>query len=421
MDNAQSMNGKYWKTCSKDISSSEGWLKKVMLLGLLNIIPVFGQMTLYGYAYEWAHKAAWGVNTPMPAKIYGREGSKMLRWGWFVIVIAIVFSIIPYIIMQIGSAISTASAGTGMYSAYESFYYDNPVSLAGNAAGMMFGGLIQLVGFVALILAALLAMVGAVRMTVYDRLGCGLQFKQIWKMARKDFGGLMRIFGMYLITGLIIGVIAFVVVMIIVFFCVAVGAGMFGSTLYEYAYYGSYVSNDSLAAIATVLIGLFVAAFPLMLALYWVFSCMGAWQQLLVARAVGYWTAQFEVAKWGKKDDPLPFENAPAASAAAAPQQPTAPAADAQPAIPQQPDAADAQPAAPMGAPVDIPAPEAASDQPTETAKAAPASAEQPEEPATVAAESAQEAAVEGNQAASSEEPAQAETPQGSEGDQPQA
>lgn len=413
MDNAQSMNGKYWKTCSKDISSSEGWLKKVMLLGLLNLIPVFGQMTLYGYAYEWAHKAAWGVKTPMPAKIYGREGSKMLRWGWFVIVIAIVFSIIPYIIMQIGSVISTVSAGTGAYSAYESFYYDNPVSMAGNAAGMMFGGLIQLVGFVALVLAALLAMVGAVRMTVYDRLGCGLQFKQIWKMARKDFGGLMRVFGMSLITELIIGVIAFVVVMIIVFFCVAVGAGMFGSTLYEYAYYGSYVSNDSLAAIATVLIGLFVAAFPLMLALYWVFSCMMSWRELLVARAVGYWTAQFEVAKWGKKDDPLPFENAPAASAAAAaPQQPTAPVAD-------------AQPAAPTGAPVDIPAPEAASDQPAETAEAAPTSAEQPEEPAAAAAEPAQEAAVdatpEGDQAASSEEAAQAETPQGSEGDQPQA
>ena len=110
-------SGRYFRTCYDDIKSSKGWFGKICLLGLIEFIPIFGQMTVYGYCWEWAHKAAWGVDSPMPKKIYGRPGSKMLRWGWFALVIAFVVAILPSIVMSIGGWLSSLGAETGIYTA----------------------------------------------------------------------------------------------------------------------------------------------------------------------------------------------------------------------------------------------------------------------------------------------------------------
>lgn len=69
-------SGRYFRTCYDDIKSSKGWFGKICLLGLIEFIPIFGQMTVYGYCWEWAHKAAWGVDSPMPKKIYGRPAAR---------------------------------------------------------------------------------------------------------------------------------------------------------------------------------------------------------------------------------------------------------------------------------------------------------------------------------------------------------
>ena len=40
----------YFKAAWNDIKQSEGWLGKMFLLGLLSLIPIFGQVVLFGYA-----------------------------------------------------------------------------------------------------------------------------------------------------------------------------------------------------------------------------------------------------------------------------------------------------------------------------------------------------------------------------------
>lgn len=369
MDANKSMNGRYWSICSKDISSSEGWLKNVMKLGLLMLVPVFGLITLYGYAYEWAHKVAWGVKSPMPRTIFGRRDSKLLRWGWFALVIAVVAEIIPAIISRIGEAIAGASlGGASLASSYGSMMVGTTTGLLGSSIG----GILQLAAFVLSIALIVVVLVASLRMTIYDRLGAGFQVNQLWKMIKKDPIGLLRILGMYALGCAIMIFVGLVVALILSLTVIAIAApGMVGLA-------GGYASG-SLHGISSSVIGslLMAAAFviPFILAYLWALCCVSAWLQLLATRATGYWIAQFDVPHWGRQEDPLPFEKA-AQPAPAAPQTPAAsPAAPA-----AAPAAAPSTAPAPAPAPTVAPVADAAPAAETAPAPADESAAAKPEE-----------------------------------------
>lgn len=329
-----SMNGRYFSTAWNDIKNSEGWIGKIFLLGLINFIPIFGQMTVYGYAFEWGHKAAWGMHTPLPRKIYGRKNSKMLRWGWFALVILFVCAVIPAIVTGIGNAISDSSTAAQTAAMYSHHYHASMAT--GNVLLGALGGVIAFVGFVLSIAAVFFFWAGTMRMMMYDRLGTGLQFGKVWSMIKHDFGGLLRIFGMSIVCFVVYFLVFAIVVSI-------VGAGVIGTLFVGAAAGSGMYSMDSDAALGFILMAL-VSALPLVIVLYYLSSVAEAFIQLLVSRALGYWTRQFDVANWGKKDDPLPFERAqePDSSAAdAEPQQPAASAPDEEPVAEPQPKAPD--------------------------------------------------------------------------------
>lgn len=387
MDVKENMSGKYWKTCSKDITSSEGWFKKVMLLGLVSFVPVFGQMTLQGYAYEWAHKAAWGVSGPMPKKIYGRAGSPMLRWGWFAFALGIIIAIIPMIITWIATFMVDAGLGVSLWAMYDPSYYYHGAVGAGSTVLLVIGIILMLVGLVASFAAYVVTWVSCMRMTVYNRFGAGMQLGKVFKMIKHDFGGIMRIFGMYLLTTLIIVAIVTVIMCIVIFVVllgiVALGVG---------ATSGFYAMSES-EAVGLVIGLIFMAllfGFPLILACVYIELVMLAWQTLLVTRAVGYWTAQFDIAHWGRVEDPMPFEVAPSAAAQSVPQQPapdsqTQPMAASQPAPQAQPVflQAPAEPAPPAGEPACAGAPEAPETPEASETPVAPETSEAPATPET--------------------------------------
>ena len=43
----------YFSAAWNDVKSSQGWLGKMFLLGLIAFIPVFGPVVLLGYAFGW--------------------------------------------------------------------------------------------------------------------------------------------------------------------------------------------------------------------------------------------------------------------------------------------------------------------------------------------------------------------------------
>ena len=189
------------------------------------------------------------------------------------------------------------------------------------------GGLLSFVGFAGAVVLAVLAWIGSMRIAIYDRLSAGFQLGKIWKMLRFDTNGILKIFGMNLIVSLVLGVIVFFLAFMVMFIVVAAGvAGLVGagysvdsfqymSDVQALRMFGQFVASAGVVGVLSILL----LAFATMLA--------SAYVDALIARALGYWTLQFDVPRWGGQDEPLPFERAAASAQAAAPVAPAASAA----------------------------------------------------------------------------------------------
>ncbi|MBQ6391176.1 MAG: DUF4013 domain-containing protein [Eggerthellaceae bacterium] len=314
------MQIKYYQTAWNDIKNSKGWFGKLCLLALVGLIPIFGQIVIFGYLYGWARDVAWGVHELMPAKIFGNEDGKLYRRGWFIFVLVFVFSLVPAIISGVGSSMQQA----GYYSAL----YDTSSKLEPTVA---IGGIIYLIGILAALFVSILAWVGSMRISIYDRLSAGFQLGSIWKMFRKDTGGIMRIFGMNLLVGLILGIILSIIITIMVvafiFIIVAAMAGM-GYTPESL----QYMSDEQVTSFALQLMGpAGLVGFLFLIVAVFLGNLVSVFVEMLVARAMGYWTWQFDVPQWRGQNEPMPFEYAQAQpNVQAYQQQPTAYAAPAQ-------------------------------------------------------------------------------------------
>lgn len=287
------MQIKYFQTAWNDLKNSPGWFGKMCLLALVNIIPVFGQIVTYGYLYGWAREIAWGAHQPLPSSIFANDDGKFWRRGWFLFVIAFVFSLIPAIIMMFGANISGVTFYSGMYSTTQG----SVTAGAASAASAGVGWLLYLIGAVLSLFISILMWVAFMRSAIYDRLSPGFQLGKIWSMFRKDTNGIMRIFGMNLLLSLILSAIISIVVMILVFGLIAAGAGAGASDSSAAAFVG-------LGGVLTIVL----------LALVYFAVVASMVVEALVARAVGYWTMQFDVPHWRGQDDPMPFEQVPPAS-----------------------------------------------------------------------------------------------------------
>ena len=314
------MQIKYYQTAWNDIKNSKGWFGKLCLLALVGLIPIFGQIVIFGYLYGWARDVAWGVHEPMPAKIFGNEDGKLYRRGWFIFVLVFVFSLVPAIISGIGSSMQQA----GYYSAL----YDASSKLEPTVA---IGGIIYLIGILAALFVSILAWIGSMRISIYDRLSAGFQLGSIWKMFRKDTGGVMRIFGMNLLVGLILGIILSIIITImvvaLVFIIVAAMAGM-GYTPESL----QYMTDEQATSFVLQLMGpVGLVGFLFLIVAVFLGNLASTFVEMLVARAMGYWTWQFDVPQWRGQNDPMPFEYAQAQpNVQAYQQQPAAYAAPAQ-------------------------------------------------------------------------------------------
>ena len=314
------MQIKYYQTAWNDIKNSKGWFGKLCLLALVGLIPIFGQIVIFGYLYGWARDVAWGVHEPMPARIFGNEDGKLYRRGWFIFVLVFVFSLVPAIISGVGSSMQQA----GYYSAL----YDTSSKLEPTVA---IGGIIYLIGILAALFVSILAWIGSMRISIYDRLSAGFQLGSIWKMFRKDTGGVMRIFGMNLLVGLILGIILSIIITImVVAFIFIIAAAMAGMGYTPESL--QYMSDEQVTSFVLQLMGpAGLAGFLFLIVAVFLGNLASTFVQMLVARAMGYWTWQFDVPQWRGQNDPMPFEYAQAQpNVQAYQQQPAAYAAPAQ-------------------------------------------------------------------------------------------
>ena len=300
------MQIQYFRTAWNDIKNSENWFGKLCLLALVGFIPIFGQMVTYGYLYGWAREIAWGVHAPLPAKIFGNEDGKLYRRGWFIFVLLLVLSLVPSIVMSMGS--------TAWQSVSYSSYLGDVADNLGMSVGI--GMLVYLVGLVLMVLAQVFGWIGTMRIAIYDRLSPGFQFGKTWNMLRHDTNGILRIFGMNLIVSLIMGIVLSIIFSILVVIVVLVGVGSLASSGYSVESLQHLSDSQAVAFLLQFMTSAGLVGFLCLLVGAYAASLVGAFIEALVARAMGYWTLQFDVPHWRGQDDPMPFEaiQAPPAS-----------------------------------------------------------------------------------------------------------
>lgn len=279
----------YFAAAWGDITNSPGWISKLLRLGLLCLVPIFGQVVIYGYLYAWARDIAWNVHRPLPDKVFGNEDGNLYKRGFFIFLIALVFSLVPGVFNVLSSLVSgSAVAGGALNVTMNGTYYSYAPMMGGLFLSMVFG----LVSFVLALAVGFFTWVGSMRTALYGTLSAGFQINKIWAMLRYDFMGLLRIFAMALIIGLIIG---FFFLVALFLFVLMGGIAVFAASL---AGSGTF----AVAMVGTSIFFLLGVAF-LLLAVFCIALC-----NALVIRALGYWTRQFEVNRWGGQEDPMPFE-----------------------------------------------------------------------------------------------------------------
>lgn len=288
-------NAGYLKRAWNDLTSVKGWWQPIAILTLVTLIPVVGGLIVAGYLLDWAREGAWGMNRP-PRRKADHIG-RWLKWGFFAAVIGFVWAIVPDAVQWLLGWIP------------------------------LIGWLIAIACVAAALVFDVLATVGAVNMTIYDRIKAGFQVKRIFGMAKRDVNGLVRCFGVSLLRW-----VPMFIAGLLVLGPLLSSMGIYGvstSTMLDSAV---NVHQDAAALLTGVgifmswgvfaVIVLFVAGFAYLVC------------DALMYRAYGYWVAQFQPAKWSGIDSPMPHEPgyvppAPTAGAAAGSTTNAAPASEA--------------------------------------------------------------------------------------------
>lgn len=268
----------YFSAAWGDITKSPGWFSKILRLGLLNLIPIFGVIVTYGYLYGWARDIAWNVHRPMPDRIFGNEDGNLYKRGFFILVIGFVCSLIPGVFSVLTSVV-TGFSFVGFVSTSDASF---------GLGALLMGVIFSLAGLVLTFAVVFFYWVGAMRCALYGTLSSGFQIGKIWAMMRYDFMGLLRIFGMSLICGCVVGIAAFIIFMLVMILGTLFGVAFVRNEAQAVAFVLIFLLFILLVCVATFFISVLIAA--------------------LVARALGYWTRQFQVNLWGGQEDPMPFE-----------------------------------------------------------------------------------------------------------------
>ena len=255
-----------WALLTRD----RGWVKPVLVLSVALLVPVVGLLGVLGYALEWARLTAWGVNAS--PKQRGVDVGACIKSGWRAFLVILVWSIVTGIVVGVLSALP------------------------------LLGGLVSLAWAVCSFLFSVVVMVASLRATIYQRFGAGMRLSTIWQMISHDPVGLLRVACIVLVGGALMGLVTMLVM-------TAALTGAVSELIWylEYLSYGSAMSSSAELALAIRLLASLVSSMgPAIVVLVLLDGIMGVTFTLLAHTAVGLWMRQFDVASWGRDEDPLP-------------------------------------------------------------------------------------------------------------------
>lgn len=155
------------------VTEDESWLSKILIGGVLIIIPLIGSFALLGYTFDVARNVA--QNNPRPLPDWSDFGNKLIK-GLYGFVISLVYTLPLALVFGVLFAIIGVLAAAGGES-----------EAAGGLAALLLVCLYVLMIPFGLVISALI-LAAYVRYIQTDSLGAALQFGEVWGMVRSAPG-----------------------------------------------------------------------------------------------------------------------------------------------------------------------------------------------------------------------------------------
>lgn len=330
--------GRYFSRAWSLLTREKGWWKPVAVCAAADLVPVAGPLGVLGYKLEWARLVAWGAD--VSPKRHGVRAGSCISSGWRGFLVLLVWGLVMSVIGGVCGALP------------------------------LIGGLLGTLWTICCLYLGMVVSVAELRATIYQKAGAGFSWKNLVELGRRDPSGLLSILGWEMLCYLVIALAGGIVLSV-----TALGAapriislaselGYYNSGLYGYGSpYGG--SEYYVAQLAMELFFYVIAAFgPTLIILGLIALVLRNGISMVVYAAVGLWIRQFDVANWGRSEEPLPSTAfagekvtdaavpvAPATvvdAPAEAPVRPAAPAAEpTAPGVEPEPAAPAAEPTAP--------------------------------------------------------------------------
>lgn len=330
--------GRYFSRAWSLLTREKGWWKPVAVCAAADLVPVAGPLGVLGYKLEWARLVAWGAD--VSPKRHGVRAGSCISSGWRGFLVLLVWGLVMSVIGGVCGALP------------------------------LIGGLLGTLWTICCLYLGMVVSVAELRATIYQKAGAGFSWKNLVELGRRDPSGLLSILGWEMLCYLVIALAGGIVLSV-----TALGAapriislaselGYYNSGLYGYGSpYGG--SEYYVAQLAMELFFYVIAAFgPTLIILGLIALVLRNGISMVVYAALGLWIRQFDVANWGRSEEPLPSTAfagekvtdaavpvAPATvvdAPAEAPVRPAAPAAEpTAPGVEPEPAAPAAEPTAP--------------------------------------------------------------------------
>ena len=322
--------GRYFSRAWSLLTREKGWWKPVAVCAAADLVPVAGPLGVLGYKLEWARLVAWGAD--VSPKRHGVRAGSCISSGWRGFLVLLVWGLVMSVIGGVCGALP------------------------------LIGGLLSTLWTICCLYLGMVVSVAELRATIYQKAGAGFSWKNLVELGRRDPSGLLSILGWEILCYLVIALVGGIVLSV-----TALGAapriislaselGYYNSGLYGFDYgYGSPYGGSEyyVTQLAMELFFYVIAAFgPTLIVLGLIALVLRNGISMVVYAALGLWIRQFDVANWGRSEEPLPstaFAGEKVTDAAA----PVAPATvvDAPAEAPVRPAAPAAKPTAPAAEP----------------------------------------------------------------------
>lgn len=232
----------------EDIKATPGYVGKLLVLGLIMCVPILN-FVVAGYLLHWSREVPFGGKTPMPAKYVT---GKNFEFGFYAFVIALVVSLVVGIV------------------------------------GMVFG-LIPLLGGLLYLAVMLVGTVAAnlmqMRMIMGYTIGDGFNVKDVWNVAKRNWGQLLLV---TLVPNIAAGLIVGVVSMVITLFAVLVAVGGAAPSMVV-----ASASDPSFAEVMAIVGAIAVPTLIAVLIVYVLACFVEAAAQAITVRGLGHWVARY--------------------------------------------------------------------------------------------------------------------------------